>query len=222
MSTENKNNAKSKTADQGSTAKQQSLSSLIWAVADLIRGPYKPHEYGGFILPFTVLRRLDCVLAPTKAAALATYAEKVKDGYEPDPFVRRVTGLDFFNTSSLDMATLLGDQESLDYQMAVLTLKQYTDAASLINGLKQSYGDKEYVNPANRVANQFDVVGDTSPSAVSNSQADSDRSGKEIATKSIAACARRPSKKGRFDAQSRVCGVFRPMRAQKAPRSPAV
>ena len=113
MSTENKNNAKSKTADQGSAAKQLSLSSLIWAVADLIRGPYKPHEYGGVILPFTVLRRLDCVLAPTKAAALATYAEKVKDGYEPDPFVRRVTGLDFFNTSSLDMAKLLGDQDNI-------------------------------------------------------------------------------------------------------------
>ena len=103
----------SKPVAQGNAAKQQSLSSLIWAVADLIRGPYKPHEYGGVILPFTVLRRLDCVLAPTKAAALATYAEKVKDGFEPDPFVRRVTGLDFFNTSSLDMATLLGDQDNI-------------------------------------------------------------------------------------------------------------
>ena len=94
-------------------AKQQSLSSLMWSVADLIRGPYKPHEYGGVILPFAVLRRLDCVLAPTKAAALTVYAEKVAQGLEPSPFMRRTTKLDFFNTSSLDMAKLLGDQDNL-------------------------------------------------------------------------------------------------------------
>ena len=108
-----KSNGKSKKDDQGSAVKQQSLSSLIWSVADLIRGPYKPHEYGGVILPFTVLRRLDCVLAPTKVAALATHNEKVNAGIEPDPFVRRVTGLDFYNTSSLDMVKLLGDQDNI-------------------------------------------------------------------------------------------------------------
>ena len=47
---------------------QQSLSAFIWSVADLLRGDYKQSEYGRVILPFTVLRRLDCVLAPTKAA----------------------------------------------------------------------------------------------------------------------------------------------------------
>ena len=50
---------------------QQALSSLIWSVADLLRGDFKQSEYGRVILPFTVLRRLDCVLAPTKEAALA-------------------------------------------------------------------------------------------------------------------------------------------------------
>ena len=45
---------------------QQSLSSFIWSVADLLRGDYKQFEYGEVILPFTVLRRLDCVLEPTK------------------------------------------------------------------------------------------------------------------------------------------------------------
>lgn len=48
----------------------QELSSFIWQVADLLRGDYKPHEYGQVILPFTVLRRLDCVLADTKPAVL--------------------------------------------------------------------------------------------------------------------------------------------------------
>ena len=49
---------------------QQSLSAFIWGVADLLRGDYKSADYGKVILPFTVLRRLDCVLAPTKAAVL--------------------------------------------------------------------------------------------------------------------------------------------------------
>jgi type I restriction enzyme M protein len=52
----------------------QALSSLIWSVADLLRGDYKQSEYGRVILPFTVLRRLDCVLAGTKSAVLAEYA----------------------------------------------------------------------------------------------------------------------------------------------------
>jgi type I restriction enzyme M protein len=46
------------------------LSSFIWSVADLLRGDYKQSEYGKVILQFTVLRRLDCVLDPTKAAVL--------------------------------------------------------------------------------------------------------------------------------------------------------
>ena len=50
---------------------QQNLSSFIWSVADLLRGDYKQSEYGRVILPFTVLRRLDCVLEPTKKAVLA-------------------------------------------------------------------------------------------------------------------------------------------------------
>ncbi|WP_374389454.1 type I restriction-modification system subunit M N-terminal domain-containing protein [Sandaracinobacter sp.] len=55
---------------EGSVLNHQSLSNFIWSVADLLRGDYKQSEYGRVILPFTVLRRLDCVLAPTKAAVL--------------------------------------------------------------------------------------------------------------------------------------------------------
>ncbi len=63
---------------------QQALSSFIWSVADLLRGDYKQSEYGKVILPFTVLRRLDCVLEPTKAAVLAEYADKQKAGLNPE------------------------------------------------------------------------------------------------------------------------------------------
>ena len=57
---------------------QLSLSAFIWSVADLLRGDYKQSEYGKVILPFTVLRRLDCVLEPTKAAVLAEHAAQRK------------------------------------------------------------------------------------------------------------------------------------------------
>jgi type I restriction enzyme M protein len=92
---------------------QQVLSSLIWSVADLLRGDFKQSEYGRVILPFTVLRRLDCVLAPTKEAALKEHADKRKAGIAFEPFVKRKTGLDFYNVSSLDMGKLMGDQDHI-------------------------------------------------------------------------------------------------------------
>ena len=61
---------------------QQSLSSFIWSVADLLRGDYKQSDYGKVILPFTVLRRLDCVLDRTKTAVLAEFEAKKKAGFE--------------------------------------------------------------------------------------------------------------------------------------------
>jgi type I restriction enzyme M protein len=90
-----------------------SISSLIWSVADLLRGDYKPADYGKVILPFTVLRRLDCVLASTKAAVLAEKATREAAGVNPDPFLLRVAKLRFVNTSPLDMKKLMGDQDNL-------------------------------------------------------------------------------------------------------------
>jgi len=88
---------------------QPALSSFIWSVADLLRGDYKQSDYGKVILPFTVLRRLDCVLAPTKDKVLAELAAKEKLGVNPAPFLQRITGLSFHNQSPLDLKKLLGD-----------------------------------------------------------------------------------------------------------------
>jgi type I restriction enzyme M protein len=77
------------------------LSSFIWSVADLLRGDYKQSEYGRVILPFTVLRRLDCVLEGTKPAVLAELAARRKAGVNPEPFLLRKSGQLFFNTSPL-------------------------------------------------------------------------------------------------------------------------
>ena len=89
------------------------LSAFIWSVADLLRGDYKQSDYGKVILPFTVLRRLDCVLEKTKAAVLAEAAAKEKAGVNPAPFLERKSGLGFFNASPLDMKTLMGDQDHI-------------------------------------------------------------------------------------------------------------
>ena len=89
------------------------LSSFIWSVADLLRGDYKQSEYGRVILPFTVLRRLDCVLEKTKAAVLTELAAREKAKLNPEPFLLRKSGQHFFNTSPLDMKKLMGDQDHI-------------------------------------------------------------------------------------------------------------
>lgn len=89
------------------------LSSFIWSVADLLRGDYKQSEYGKVILPFTVLRRLDCVLEPTKAAVLTEKAKREKAGVNPEPFLLKKSGKYFYNISPLDLKKLMGDQDHI-------------------------------------------------------------------------------------------------------------
>src|SRR6476620_10817434 len=87
------------------------LSSFIWSVADLLRGDYKQSEYGKVILPFTVLRRLDCVLEATKPAVLAELEKRTQAKLNPEPFLLRKSVQHFYNTSPLDMKKLVGDQD---------------------------------------------------------------------------------------------------------------
>jgi len=92
---------------------QQSLSSFIWAVADRLRGDYKQSEYGKVILPFTVLRRMDCVLESTKVVVLAEFAKQQKAEINPEPFLLRKSGTSFYNTSPMDMKKLMGDPDHI-------------------------------------------------------------------------------------------------------------
>lgn len=92
---------------------QANLSAFLWAVADLLRGDYKQSDYGKVILPFTVLRRLDCVLEATKAEVLAEYAAKTLLGLDPEPFLLRKSQQSFYNTSPLDMKKLMGDSDHI-------------------------------------------------------------------------------------------------------------
>ena len=86
------------------------VAAFIWSVADLLRGDFKQSQYGRVILPFTLLRRLECVLAPTKADVLAAN-EKVRLMPLPEEakekmLLKATNGLSFFNTSELDLASL--------------------------------------------------------------------------------------------------------------------
>ena len=83
--------------------------NFIWSVADLLRGDFKPHEYGRVILPLVVVRRLDCVLSDTKRAVRTKAAQL--DGVIDDPerVLCAVAGADFYNTSLLDFGGLTAD-----------------------------------------------------------------------------------------------------------------
>jgi len=90
------------------------LANFIWSICNLLRGPYKRNEYRKVILPLTVLRRFDCLLAPTKAQVLAEHAE-IKG--KPETVVRslleKITKRPFYNLSKLDLPKLLDDPNQL-------------------------------------------------------------------------------------------------------------
>ncbi len=82
---------------------------LIWSIADLLRGDYKQSEYGRAILPLVVLRRLDCVLEPTKEqvrARLASLGGRVEN---VGPILQSITGIEVYNTSPLTLKKILAD-----------------------------------------------------------------------------------------------------------------
>ncbi len=92
---------------------QTANAGLIWNVAELLRGDYKQSEYGKVILPFTLLRRLDCVLSPTKAAVLQAY-EKNKAAEAILPiFLQKASTFGFYNTSQYDFDKLIAEPANI-------------------------------------------------------------------------------------------------------------
>jgi type I restriction enzyme M protein len=89
-------------------------ANFIWNVADLLRGPYKPKEYGQVILPMTVLRRLDCVLEPTKDKVLKRAAE-IKGQPEPlvDRLLKKEAKQPFYNISKYSFQRLAADPQGV-------------------------------------------------------------------------------------------------------------
>ena len=147
------------------------LSSFIWSVADLLRGDYKQSEYGKVILPFTVLRRLDCVLEATKPAVLAELAKREKAGLNPEPFLLRKSGQLFYNISPLDLKKLMGDQDHIGEN-----LRAYMHAFSpAVRDIFESFDFHTQIDRLTKsgllylVTEKFATI-DLHPDAVSNAQ----------------------------------------------------
>lgn len=104
-------------------------STVIWNVADMLRGPFKPHEYGLVILPMTVIKRFHDCLMPTHEKVLEQY-EKVKTLEVVDGFLRKASGYQFYNISKFTFEKLLADPDNIE-----------TNFADYLNGFSDNVKD---------------------------------------------------------------------------------
>ncbi len=130
------------------------ISSFIWGTADLLRSSYKQHEYGDIILPFTVMRRLDIVLTPTKQAVLEESEKEIPaalkqmksfdEGVLRDKNLKKAAGQDFYNTSAFTMEDLVKDADNIKENMTayidgfspeIVDIMENFDIYSVINDL---------------------------------------------------------------------------------------
>ncbi len=145
-------------------------ANFIWSVADLLRGPYRPNQYKDVMLPLTVLRRLDCVLEPTKGKVLDKVRNlrdtKVK---HPDPILCRVAGVPFYNTSRYTFEKLGGDPNGIAANLTNYIKGFSTRAREIID----HFGFEEHIAKLDKADRLFLVVKkfceiDLHPDRVSN------------------------------------------------------
>ena len=149
------------------------FSNLIWQIADLLRGPYRPPQYERVMLPMTVLRRFDCVLAPTKARVLGEHRKR-RDRYQGaalDAMLNKAAGQRFHNHSDLDFEKLLGDPDNIA-QHLVSYIQGFSAEVRRIFEYFEFESEIEKMREANilyLVVSQFRRV-DLHPSQVPNDQ----------------------------------------------------
>ena len=144
--------------------------SFIWSVADLLRGPYRPNQYKDVMLPITVLRRLDCVLEPTKDQVLAKIKNleggKIKN---LEPILNRAARQDFHNTSRFTFERLKGDPDNI-----AANLTQYIKSFSIrAREIIENFGFEEHIAKLDNADRLYLVVSrfcdiDLHPDTVSN------------------------------------------------------
>lgn len=145
-------------------------AAFIWSVADLLRGDFKQSQYGRIILPFTLLRRLECVLAPTKEAVLKQY-EQTKTMNLPEEgmekLLLRAAGLSFFNTSAMDLSKL--GQTDIKSNLSNYVQGFSKDAREIFEHFKfdEFVGSLNEANLLYKVVQKFATT-DLSPQAISN------------------------------------------------------
>ena len=146
------------------------MVSFIWSVADLLRGPYRPNQYKDVMLPMTVLRRLDCVLEPTKDVVLSRLISledsKVKN---VEPILNKVAGQSFHNTSKFTFEKLKGDPNNI-----APNLTQYIKSfSSRARDIIERFGFEEHIAKLDKADRLYLLVSkfceiDLHPGRVSN------------------------------------------------------
>ncbi len=150
------------------------LSSIIWAVANILRGDYKQSDYGKVILPFTLLRRLDCVLADTKTA-VCTVATSLKGSENSakarDIKLRKAAKQSFYNTSKMDLTAILGDPNKIRANLLTYIQSFSDDARDIFDRYKfaEQIETLDSKNLLYQVAEEFINI-DLHPKKVSNSE----------------------------------------------------
>ena len=144
--------------------------SFIWSVADLLRGPYRPNQYKDVMLPLTVLRRLDCVLEPTKDKVLDRLKKlqggKVKN---VEPILCKVSGVPFYNTSRFTFEKLKGDPNNIAANLTNYIKGFSARAREII----ERFGFEEHIAKLDKVDRLYLIVSrfcqiDLHPDRVSN------------------------------------------------------
>ena len=129
--------------------------SFIWSVADLLRGPYRPNQYKDVMLPLTVLRRLDCVLEPTKDEVLAELKRrqggKIKD---LEPILCRVSGVRFYNTSRYTFEKLKGDPNHIAANLTNY-IKGFSTQA---RGIIENFGFEDHIAKLDKADRLYLIV----------------------------------------------------------------
>lgn len=155
-----------------STEKLTSHVSLIWNIAEILRGDYKEHEYGDVVLPFVVLTRLDSVLVETKQAVLDIKATSVPEQVKQLQYAK-ATGYPFWNTSNFTLKTLLDDPDNLEQNLSYY-VQAFAPAAREVMESYNFYNVIERLDKANllyHVLSEFTSAKvNLHPSVVSNDQ----------------------------------------------------
>lgn len=117
-------------------------ATVIWNVADMLRGPFKPHEYGLVILPMTVVKRFNDCLLPTHDAVLKEYESK-KNFAVLDGFLTKASGYQFYNTSKFTFDSLLADPENIEANFRdYLTKLDMLDIKGIGDSKYLKYGER--------------------------------------------------------------------------------
>ena len=147
------------------------VAAFLWSVADLLRGDFKQSQYGRIILPFTLLRRLECVLESSKPAVLEqaqkVYGMKLPEEAQEKMILRAADGLTFYNASPMDLSKM--GQNGIKANLEKYVQSFSTDAREIFEHFKFSefVGQLEEANLLYKVVQKFATT-DLSPQAISN------------------------------------------------------